>query len=74
MNESISALEIDKQKSEIKYYQWVGLFLIFQAYMFYIPRIYWKTYSDRGGLYVGDLVSFRIDFLLLNSIFKIFIL
>ena len=62
-NETIGKNTIDKQKGEIKYYQWVSFYLLAQAFSFYVPHIFWKTFVNRGGLYIGDLVNIFILFL-----------
>lgn len=56
-NEQIPKTEIEREKSEIKYYQWVSFVLLFQAFMFYVPRIFWGTFSSRCGLNIADLIQ-----------------
>jgi hypothetical protein len=56
-NKSIPHLEEEREGNQIKYYQWVTFVLLFQAFMFYIPRIFWTTFSARCGFFIGDLVN-----------------
>lgn len=56
-NQAIPETEEERESNEIKYYQWVTFVLLFQAFMFYLPRIFWTTFSLRSGLHIGDLVS-----------------
>jgi len=56
-NVTIPKHEIDRQKTEIKYYQWVSFVLIIQAFLFYMPRVFWTSLAGKGGLYLSDLVQ-----------------
>ena len=51
------------------YYQWVSLFLIFQAFLFYCPRIIWLM--SEGGMSqrakIRKKVQFREDALLASK-------
>ena len=58
-DQSIPKNEIERSKNEIKYYQWVAFVLLIQALLFYMPRIFWSTFSIKAGLYLGDLVSLK---------------
>lgn len=51
-----------KEQNEIKYYQWVYFYLILQGFSFYIPHVLWKTLINKGGLYIGDLVSAATEY------------
>ncbi len=57
MDKDIPKLDIEKEKNEIKYYQWVNFLLLIQAFLYYTPRIFWNTFSIKAGLYLGDLVN-----------------
>ncbi len=57
LNATIPKSEIDRQKTEIKYYQWVSFVLIIQAFLFYMPRVFWTSLAGKGGLYLSDLVQ-----------------
>ena len=56
-NENIPKSKEERSKTEIKYYQWVSFVLLFQAFMFYMPRIFWSSFSMRCGLSISDLVE-----------------
>ncbi|CAB4055907.1 inx [Lepeophtheirus salmonis] len=36
----------DRDKKHVKYYQWVGFCLFFQAILFYVPRWLWKNWGS----------------------------
>ena len=46
----------EKQKM-INYYQWVPLILLFQAFIFRLPVIFWRTFSRRSGIDVASIVD-----------------
>lgn len=62
MDKDIPKLEAEKEKNEIKYYQWVNFLLLIQAFIYYMPRIFWSTFSIKAGLYLGDLVEAAINY------------
>lgn len=45
------------QRQMIPYYQWVPLILLFSALLFYIPRLTWRTLSNRAGIDVDNVVA-----------------
>lgn len=45
-----------KRTDDLQYYQWVPLVLVAQAFMFYLPSIFWRLLSQRTGLEVGDII------------------
>ena len=57
LNQTIPKAEIEREKGEIKYYQWVNFILLLQALFFYLPRVFWTSFSGKGGLYLSDLVD-----------------
>ena len=44
-------------KQYIGYYQWVPLLLLVQAFMFYIPCLMWRVFSERSGININNLVE-----------------
>lgn len=44
-------------KQHIGYYQWVPLILLVQAFLFYIPCLIWRLFSDRSGININNLVE-----------------
>lgn len=44
-------------KAHIGYYQWVPIVLLVQAFMFYMPCLVWRVFSDRSGINVNNLVE-----------------
>ncbi len=62
MDQHIPKMEQDRTKNEIKYYQWVQFLLLIQAFCFFLPRIFWSTFSIKAGLYLGDLVDAAISY------------
>ena len=57
LNQTIPKDEIEREKNEIKYYQWVNFVLLLQGLLFYMPRVFWTSFSGKGGLYLSDLVE-----------------
>jgi hypothetical protein len=50
-------IESDREKYELKYYQWVPLFLIVQLILFLTPKSFWSAVSWKTGLNVKSLVG-----------------
>ncbi len=44
-------------KQHIGYYQWVPVVLLVQAFLFYLPCLFWRIFSDRSGINVNNLVE-----------------
>lgn len=44
-------------KYHISYYQWVPLMLLIQAFMFYVPCLIWRVFSERSGININNLVE-----------------
>lgn len=42
--------------------RWVSFFLLIQALLFYMPRIFWSTFSVKAGLSLADLVDAAINY------------
>jgi hypothetical protein len=41
MNDDIPSQESDRKIKMLKYYQWTPFILLFQALLFYLPRMIW---------------------------------
>ena len=41
----------------LKYYQWTPFILLFQAMLFYLPRMIWRSLNDKSGLDIQSLVD-----------------
>ena len=50
MDEQIPADIHEREDKELTYYQWVPLILIFQAFMFKLPNVFWKMLNGASGL------------------------
>ena len=46
-----------EQRDMIPYYQWVPIILLFSALLFYIPRLAWRSLSNRAGIDVDNVVA-----------------
>lgn len=44
-------------KSVINYYQWVPLVMLLQAFLFYLPCLMWRVFSERSGININNLVE-----------------
>ncbi|KAK3082651.1 hypothetical protein FSP39_001457 [Pinctada imbricata] len=40
----------EREEEEIKYYQWVPIIFVFQAFLFFLPRMFWKHCNGYSGL------------------------
>ena len=46
-----------EKRDMLPYYQWVPLILLFQALLFYLPRLLWRTLNNRAGIDVDNVVA-----------------
>jgi len=44
-------------KYHIGYYQWVPTVLLVQAFLFYLPCLVWRVFSERSGININNLVE-----------------
>lgn len=51
----------DPNKKHVTYYQWIPLFLVFQAILFYTPRFIWRKMSRRCGMTVSHVTDSCIE-------------
>ncbi|CAF1214199.1 unnamed protein product, partial [Didymodactylos carnosus] len=54
--------ELGRRNKDILYYQWVPFILLFQAFLFYFPRIVWRTLNVKSGLDLVNLVDAAIKY------------
>jgi len=54
--------ETGRRNKDILYYQWVPFILLFQAFLFYFPRLVWRTLNVRSGLDLVNLVDAAIKY------------
>ncbi|XP_063411860.1 innexin unc-9-like [Mytilus trossulus] len=55
-----SSLPLEKEirvNKEIEYYQWVPLILVFQALLFYLPRMFWKRFGGYTLLNIKKMLN-----------------
>ncbi|XP_071103677.1 innexin unc-9-like isoform X2 [Haliotis cracherodii] len=50
-----------RERSEIKYYQWVPIILIFMAFCFKLPNVIWKTLNGKGGINLDKMIRVCCD-------------
>lgn len=62
MDKELPLTERERRQNRIRYYQWVPFLLLFQAILFYIPRIIWRTLNVRSGLDLVNLVDAAIKY------------
>ena len=48
-------------RHRIGYYQWVGLILIGQAVLFYLPRIVWYLFNKKSGIAVSTVTDAAVE-------------
>lgn len=41
----------------IPYYQWVPIFLLIEALLFYLPIVLWRTLNNRSGIDVNNIIE-----------------
>lgn len=46
-----------REEKELSYYQWVQFILVFLAFLFYLPYLYWSTVNWWSGLQVKAVVD-----------------
>ncbi|KAL5006065.1 hypothetical protein ScPMuIL_017223 [Solemya velum] len=56
MHESIPTSIEEREDSEIVYYQWIPIILVFMAFMFKIPYIMWKMLNSFSGINLNKIV------------------
>ena len=44
-------------KQYLNYYQWVPIFLLVQAFLFFLPSVFWRLFCERSGINVHNLVE-----------------
>ncbi|ELU18577.1 hypothetical protein CAPTEDRAFT_68350, partial [Capitella teleta] len=47
----------ENPKKLITYYQWVPLFLMIQALMFYVPCLLWRSMNGKAGVQIKQIVQ-----------------
>ena len=57
MDEHLSKEHPDRKSRALKYYQWVPFILLFQAFLFYIPRLLWRALSSKSGINISNVVQ-----------------
>ncbi|CAG2224443.1 inx [Mytilus edulis] len=46
-----------RHETEIPYYQWTPIILLFQAVLFYVPRLFWKGFSGYSSLNIKKIIK-----------------
>ncbi|CAF1177900.1 unnamed protein product [Rotaria sp. Silwood1] len=54
--------EQGRRNKDILYYQWVPFILLFQAFLFYFPRVVWRTLNIKSGLDLVNLVDAAVKY------------
>ncbi|CAF2993913.1 unnamed protein product [Rotaria socialis] len=56
-------LDENKKKTRVvKYYQWTPFILLFQAVLFYLPRMLWRSLSAKSGINIVNLVDAALNY------------
>lgn len=56
-----------RRESMLKYYQWIHLILLFQALLFIIPRVIWRSLNDKCGIEVINYVDAAIKYEIVDN-------
>jgi hypothetical protein len=56
LDEDIPHSESDRKVKMLKYYQWTPFILLFQALLFYLPRMIWRSLNDKSGLDIQGII------------------
>ncbi|CAF3412344.1 unnamed protein product [Rotaria socialis] len=62
IDEELPDEESARRNKDILYYQWVPFILLFQAFLFYFPRIVWRTLNVKSGLDLVNLVDAAVKY------------
>lgn len=57
IHEDLPASEPDRKVKMLKYYQWTPFILLFQALLFYFPRMIWRSFNDKSGLDLQSIID-----------------
>ncbi|CAF0970334.1 unnamed protein product [Brachionus calyciflorus] len=57
ISEELPKNESERKVKMLKYYQWTPFILLFQALLFYLPRMIWRSLNDKSGLDIQTLVD-----------------
>jgi len=41
----------------VTYYQWIPMILLFQAFLFYVPTIFWHALNKKSGVDADDILQ-----------------
>ncbi|XP_071102990.1 innexin unc-9-like [Haliotis cracherodii] len=52
---------------DISFYRWVVIMMFFQAFLFWLPRLVWKTCSSFSGLNIEKVINMALQAQLLND-------
>ncbi|CAF0765923.1 unnamed protein product [Didymodactylos carnosus] len=60
--ETLPLDETKKKERVVKYYQWTPFILLFQAVLFYLPRMMWRSLSAKSGINIVNLVDAALNY------------
>ncbi len=52
----------ERDKTELKYYQWIHLIILVQAVLFIVPRVFWQSLNDKCGIEIRNYVDAAYKF------------
>ncbi|XP_046563542.1 innexin unc-9-like [Haliotis rubra] len=61
IDEVIPSQEEHRKSTEIPYYQWVPIILLFMAFLFKLPSVFWRLLNGATGLSLDKLVTMAVD-------------
>lgn len=61
-NQDIPDDMAEREKTELKYYQWIHLIILAQSLLFLIPRVFWRSLNDKCGIEIVNYVDAAYKF------------
>ncbi|OWF42365.1 innexin unc-7-like [Mizuhopecten yessoensis] len=60
-DEILPVEDVEREDTEIEYYQWVPLIFVFMAFLFYLPKIFWKGFYPKSGINIKKTLNLASD-------------
>lgn len=60
-DEILPVEDVERDETEIVYYQWVPLIFVLMAFLFYLPKIFWKGLYPKTGINIKKTLNLAND-------------